>query len=51
MLREAQKADDLVLIVDSLDRIRRFEAIDDGNASHRELFIERASQARLAGPR
>lgn len=43
-LQKAQKADDLVLIVDNLEKIRRFDDRDDSGASHRELFIERAPQ-------
>ena len=43
-LRKKEKADDLVLIVDNLEKIRRFDARDEGSASYRELFIERAPQ-------
>ena len=35
---------DIVLILDNLERIRKIEGIDEGEASLRELFVERYAQ-------
>lgn len=35
---------DLVLILDNLEKIQRFEGFGEGLPSHRELFVERARQ-------
>ncbi len=35
---------DLILVFDNLEKMQRFEGIEDANAAHRELFLERYTQ-------
>ena len=43
-LHEKGEYDDLVVIIDNLEKVQRIQGFAEGFASHKELFVERAPQ-------
>lgn len=41
-----QKYQDVLLVFDNLEKMQKFEGVEGGLASHRELFLERSAQLR-----